>query len=423
MTGPSGPPTSVSSYRAIAAYILGTVFFLYAFVHRVSPSVMTGELMRDFNANGATIGALSSMYFYTYAAIQIPVGVFIDRYGPRKLLAVTALVSAVASLGFAASPNVFAASVSRAFIGASVAFAFVGTLSIAATFFKSQRFAMLAGCLLAVGMAGALVGQAPMRLLVESVGWRGSYYLLAVCAVVMSILAWLVVPRRPAAAKANDTGDQPMIAWPVFSNSQTWLCGAIGFGQSSVMLAFGGLWSVPWLMTVYGMSGAEASLLTSTLFIGWLVGAPVMGLLSDKAQRRKPVLYAGAIVGLISFGVIVLLPELSGSTLRILYFVNGLGGSCMVVCFGLVREWNTPTGNATAIGFTNMCVVASGAVLQPILGLILDSRWQGAMQAGVRQYSAEAYQAGFIVLLCVIVVANLCVVFVKESHGKQQVTH
>jgi MFS family permease len=245
---------SVSSSRVLAAYILGAAFFLYAFVHRVSPSIMTGELMRDLNANGAAIGALSSMYFYTYAALQIPVGVLIDRYGPRKLLALSAVVSAVASLGFAISPTVFAASVSRAFIGASVAFAFVGTLSIATTFFKPARFAMLAGILLAVGMAGAMVGQAPLRLLVESAGWRGSYYVLAVWAVLMSVLAWLIVPRRPEAAKAHDSSDRPMVAWPVFSNAQTWLCGGIGFGLTAVMLAFGGLWSVPWLMTVYGLS-------------------------------------------------------------------------------------------------------------------------------------------------------------------------
>jgi len=366
------PP--VSSSRILAAYILGTIFFLYAFVHRVSPSIMTGELMRDFNANGAAIGALSSMYFYTYAALQIPVGVLVDRYGPRKLLALSAVVSAAASIGFAISPTVFAASVSRAFIGASVAFAFVGTLSIATTFFKPARFAMLAGLLLAVGMAGAMVGQAPLRLLVESAGWRGSYYVLAVWAVVLAVLAWFIVPRRPDAAKPHDSSGRPMVVWPVFSNAQTWLCGGIGFGLTSVMLAFGGLWSVPWLMTVYGLPATDASFLTSTIFVGWLIGAPIMGWLSDKTQRRKPIVIVGAVVGLISFSVIVLVPELSRSTLQILYFINGLGGSCMVVCFGLVREWNTPAGSATAIGFTNMCVVASGAVLQPLVGLMLDSR-------------------------------------------------
>lgn len=377
--------------------------------------------MRDFNADGTAIGALSSMYFYTYAAIQIPVGVLIDRYGPRKLLALSAVVSAVASLGFALSPSVFAASISRAFIGGSVAFAFVGTLSIAATFFKPARFAMLAGILLAVGMAGAIVGQAPLRLLVESLGWRGSFYVLAVWAVLMSVLAWMIVPRRPEATFATGTADRPMVAWPVFSNLQTWACGGIGFGLAAVMLAFGGLWSVPWLITVYSLSAADASLLTSTMFIGWMVGSPIAGWLSDKIQRRKPVLLAGAVVSLLSFAIIVLVPALSKPSLSVLYFLNGLGGSCMVVCFGLVREWNTPKGNATAIGFANMCVVGSGALLQPLVGWMLDNRWQGVFNDGVRQYPAEAFQAAFIVLLIVLLVANLCIGFIKESYCQPQV--
>ncbi len=382
---------------------------------------MTGELMREFNADGTTIGALSSMYFYTYAAIQIPVGVLIDRYGPRKLLAMSAVVSAVASLGFALSPSVFAASISRAFIGASVAFAFVGTLSIASTFFKPARFAMLAGILLAVGMAGAIVGQAPLRLLVELTGWRGSYYVLALWALVMSALAWLVIPSRPLRAATADTVDRPMIAWPVFSNLQTWVCGGIGFGLTAVMLAFGGLWSVPWLTTVYGLPTADASLLTSTMFIGWMIGSPIAGWLSDRIQRRKPVLIAGALLSLLSFAIIILLPELSRPSLSALYFLSGLGGGCMVVCFGLVREWNTPKGNATAIGFANMCVVASGALLQPLVGRMLDNRWQGAVNEGVRQYPADAFQAAFIVLLVVLFAANLCIGLVKESYCQAQV--
>lgn len=425
MTTQSNPAladnASVSSSRALAAYILGTVFFLYAFVHRVSPSVMTGELMREFNADGTTIGALSSMYFYTYAAIQIPVGVLIDRYGPRKLLALSAIISAVASLGFALSTSVFAASISRAIIGASVAFAFVGTLSIAATFFKPRRFAMLAGILLAVGMAGALVGQAPLRLLVESAGWRGSFYVLAIWAVLMSILAWLVVPRRPANVKRGASPDRPIVVWSIFSNLQTWLCGGIGFGVAAIMLTFGGLWSVPWLMTVYAFSAADASLLTSTLFIGWLIGSPIAGWFSDRIQRRKPVILTGTMVCLVSFLIIALVPGLSRPSLGVLYFVNGLGGSCMVVCFGLVREWNTPKGNATAIGFTNMCIVGSGALLQPLFGWLLDQRWLGVVDNGVRQYPAEAFQSGFIVLLAVLLAANVLILFVRESQCVQQV--
>jgi len=128
----SDPPEAVVTRRAATvAFTLGTLFFGYAFIQRVSPSVMTNELMRDFSVGGAALGSLSAFYFYAYASIQLPVGMLTDRFGPRKLMSVAAALCALASLGFAFSYSLLAASVGRALIGGTVAFAFVGTLAIA----------------------------------------------------------------------------------------------------------------------------------------------------------------------------------------------------------------------------------------------------------------------------------------------------
>jgi len=154
-----------------------------------------------------------------------------------------------------------------------------------------------------------------------------------------------------------------------------------------------------------------------------MVGSPLAGWLSDKIQRRKPVLLAGALLSLCCFALIILVPKLNSLSLSVLYLLCGLGGSCMVVCFGLVREWNTVQGNATAIGFANMCVVGSGALLQPLVGRMLDNRWQGIVNEGVREYPAEAFQSAFIVLLGVLLMANLCIGLVKESYCQPQVAY
>ena len=122
---------AVSRPGAIIAFSLGALFFGYAFIQRVAPSIMTNELMRDFTVGGAALGSLSAFYFYAYASIQLPVGILTDRYGPRKLMSVAAALCAVASVGFAFSDSLFTASIGRAFIGATVAFGFVGTLAIA----------------------------------------------------------------------------------------------------------------------------------------------------------------------------------------------------------------------------------------------------------------------------------------------------
>ncbi len=127
--------------QAILAFALGTLFFGYAFVQRVSPSVMTEELMRDFAVGGAALGSLSAFYFYTYASIQLPVGMLTDRFGPRKLMSFAAGLCALAALVFAQSESLLGASLGRALIGGTVAFAFVGTLAIAGYWFAPASMA------------------------------------------------------------------------------------------------------------------------------------------------------------------------------------------------------------------------------------------------------------------------------------------
>jgi len=256
-------PRTVSTRQAAIAFALGTLFFGYAFVQRVSPSVMTAELMRDFAVGGAALGSLSAFYFYAYASIQLPVGMLTDHFGPRKLMSFAAALCALASVGFALSDSVLTASPGRALIGGTVAFGFVGTLAIAGYWFKPSQYALLAGLLQTVGMSGAIFGQAPLRQLVESIGWRDTINLLALVALVLAILLFKLVPMRSSEQKQRTPGVSVLQSLKaVATNLQTWICSLIGFGMAATMLAFGGLWGVPWLNSVHGYTTSEAAGIT-----------------------------------------------------------------------------------------------------------------------------------------------------------------
>lgn len=408
--------------RSVAAYLLGTSFFFYAFVQRVSPSVMTEELMRDFAIGGAGIGILSGLYFYTYALIQLPVGLLIDRGGARKMMSIALIVCGFCCFGFAQSESLLSASISRALIGASVAFSFVGTLSIASLFFPPSRFAMLAGILLAAGMCGAIAGQAPLRLLMDSVGWRNTFKVLGVVALVQAILIFIVVPKRPEQPAQVTTSESIWVGLrEVVINRQSWLCALAGFGMSATMLSFAGLWAVPWLSSTYNLDQTQAASIASTMFVGWAIGSPVMGWLSDAIGRRKPVLIGGALVALCTLMIIIFVDIKQPELLAILFLVNGLGCCSMVVCFGLVKEWNQAKNTAAAVGFTNMWIVASGAVMQPFIGWLLDRQWRGEMINNVRVYSADAYQSALSSLVVMGVFALIAAILVRETHCRSQV--
>ncbi len=417
---PESQAASVSRSQATIAFALGTLFFGYAFVQRVSPSVMTDELMREFAVGGAALGSLSAFYFYAYASIQLPVGMLTDRFGPRKLMSFTAALCALASIGFALSDSVLTASIGRALIGGTVAFAFVGTLAIAGYWFRPAQYAMLAGLLQTVGMSGGIFGQAPLRQLVEAIGWRSSINVLAVVALVLALLLFVLVPKRSSEQRRH--GPQPEIMKglrAVTANPQTWLCSVIGFGMASTMLALGGLWGVPWLSSVHGYPKTESAAITSMIFVGWAIFSPLSGWLSDRIGRRNIIQLCGAVIVLMSLSSLLYATPGNTALLMAVMFVVGAGGSAMTVCFGSVKELNDLNYSSTSLGFMNMCIVGSGAVMQPLIGWLLDLGWNGELLDGARIYSAQAYTNAFVSLIVLNLAALVAGLFLRETHCKQ----
>jgi len=412
--------TALSSRQAIIAFTLGTVFFGYAFMQRVSPSVMTAELMRDFAVGGAALGSLSAFYFYAYASIQLPVGMLTDHFGPRKLMSFAAALCALASLGFALSDSFLTASIGRAMIGGTVAFGFVGTLAIAGYWFKPSQYTLLAGLLQSMGMSGAIFGQAPLRQMVESIGWRDTMNVLALVAIVLAVSLFMLVPIRSREQKRHSASVglfQGLKA--VTTNSQTWICSLIGFGMASTMLAFGGLWGVPWLNSVHGYSTTEAAGITSMIFVGWAIFSPLSGWASDRLGRRNPIMRAGALTSLMALVCLVYFTPESSFLLMSLIFMLGVGGCAMTVCFGSVRELNDVNYSSTSLGLMNMCIVGSGAVMQPLIGWILDKNWDGNLQQGARIYDAGDYSTAFTSLLVVSMAALVGTLLLRETHCRQ----
>ncbi len=190
----------------------------------------------------------------------------------------------------------------------------------------------------------------------------------------------------------------------------------IGFGPTGTLLAFSGLWAVPWLSTVRGFPVSEAAGIASTVFLGWAVGAPLLGWVSDHLGRRKPVILAGLTLSLAALCAIIFAGVTSTPVLIILFFINGIGSSAMVVCFGAVRELNRQENSATALGLMNMFVVGSGAVLQPLIGWLLDLNWAGDMLDGARLYDAAAYAIGFTTLVAANIIGLACAFGLRETY-------
>jgi MFS family permease len=413
----SAVPAGTAAWRPLLAWSLASLFFCYGFVQRVSPSVMVAELMHDFSATAVILGNLSAFYFYAYAALQIPVGLLMDRIGPRRLMTAAVAVAAAGSVLFAASEAITGAYFGRLLIGAGAAFSWVGVLTVLTQWFPARRFALFTGMAQAVGMAGAIFGQAPLAVSVEQIGWRSTLLVLSGIGFAIAVGIWLVVrDKQHEAATSDGIGASLKV---LLRNRETWLNAVFGLSMTAPMLAFAALWAVPYLTTLHGIDRAGAAGVVSFMFVGWAIGAPVMGWLSDRIGARKPVMLIGALVNIVTFLAAIQLPWLPLSALSVVIFVNGLGASAMVLGFACAREHNPPQMSSTAMSIVNVAVIGSGALFQPLVGLLLDLQWNGALADGVRVYSADAFR----VALSQLSIAGLCglgaTLLMKESLARQ----
>jgi MFS family permease len=397
----------------LLGWLVGSLFFFYAWILRVSPSVMVEDLMRDFSVGGAIVGNLSALYFYGYAGMQIPVGLLLDRFGPRRLMTVAAGVVAVACLMFAWSDGLMGASVARFLIGAGCAFSLVGAMAVAGQWFPRERFALLAGLAMMFGMAGGVFGQAPLRVAVDATDWRTTMATVGVVGFGLMLAAWLFVRDRRRGS--GGVGAVLEGLRRVAGNRETWLNAVAGLGSTGPLLAFAGLWGVPYLQAVYDIDRVTAGTVTSVTFIGWGIGAPLIGWFSDRIGKRRSPLIAGMMLSALSLVAILYLPGIPLWGVGVLCFGIGFGGSAQIVCFALVREHNPPQYSGTAIGMVNALVTGAGALFQPMIGWLLDLSWDGLMVDGARVYAMGAYNLAFGVLVVGCIVGILCAAAVRES--------
>ncbi|MEW5914182.1 MAG: MFS transporter [Thermodesulfobacteriota bacterium] len=411
---------------------IGVVLYLVGFYQRVAPAVMTNELMRDFSISAASLGNLSAFYFYAYVAMQIPTGVLADRWGPRRLLAGGSVVAGAGSLLFALSPALIWANLGRFLIGGSVAVAFVALLKLASHWFPVQRFSLAAGLALFWGVVGAVGGGVPLRLMVSHFGWRPVMLVSGLATLLLAAVVWAFIRDDPRAwgyrshAPELDPANQPTLGpmaglKQVLRYRNTWLLAGASAGVTGPLLSFAGLWGVPFLQVRYGLSPSSAAAICSLLLVGYAVGGALVGALSERRERRKPVFLVGSVLGALGWTLMVYLPGLPVWGFVACAACTGLASGGMILGFAWGKESVPVPLAGTAAGVMNMGIMLGPMILQPAIGWVLDALWDGRLEQGVRVYSLGAYQGGLALLLAWTVLGFVLLFPAQESFCRQRV--
>ncbi len=404
---------------------LGALYYCYEYFLRISPSVMIPELMKAYHLTGAQVGSLSAFYYHAYVPMQIMVGLLMDRYGPRRLLAIACLCSVLGTYLFAGSHNVAIAELGRFLVGFGAAFAFVGALKLATIWLPPNRFALISGVITSLGMIGAMAGDILLRSLVDILGWKETTYASAGVGIILAIAIWTIVrdvnpsPTHPHYhVQRIYFHDLLRGLWGALRNPQIWFNGIVGFLLYLSLSAFAELWGIPYLEQARGLSRIHAADANAMIFLGWAIGGPCWGLFSDFIRRRCFPLLIASIATLIVICAILYFPHISLGSMSLLLFLFGFLSSVQILVFAVCREVTHFRIAGTAIALTNMLVMFGGNLFQPVIGKLLDMGWSGAMVDGTRIYSVLNYQAALSVIPIGILVAIILIYFVRETHAE-----
>lgn len=426
-TGKKSPPLRL----AWLIWGIGALFYLSGYYLRVSPAVMTTELMRSFQTNAAGLGTLSGIFFYLYVIMQVPTGVLVDSWGPRKLLTWAGLLAAAGTFLFGATSNFDLACLGRAIVGGATAVEWLVLLKIGAHWFPRRRFSALAGLGLFFGNIGALTAQVPLRLMIVHFGWRGVIVVSGAAVLVFAGLAWAFVRDDPSdagyatfAATEQAGKTKASELWKgfarIFGYRNTWLIFFAQGGFVGPMIAFTGLWAVPFLTARFGLKPTTAAAVSSVMIICWAVASPICGDLSDRIGRRKPIYLAGGFISTVGWIVMFFATGLSLTAFIVIAAITSFSCGAVILGFAYCRESVPPQYSGASNATVNIGNMGGAAILQPAIGWVLDKEWTGAAANGVHTYGLHAYQMGLLLIVAWAAVALVLLMFTKETYCKQQ---
>jgi sugar phosphate permease len=426
------PPVRMLSFRWLLFAILALAY-CFVYFHRNCLSVVAGDLKAEFETTATAIGVLGSIYFYCYAAMQFPAGLLSDSVGPRRTVTFSLLLAAAGSLLFALAPTLGVAKLARVMVGLGASMVFIPTMKILAQWFRAREFAFMSGMMQAAGGVGILAATSFLGWLATVAGWRASFGIIAGGTLLIVMAAWWIVRDRPA-----DKG------WPsiaeidhlesvsvepqkkigllrgvriVVSQRYFWPVAIWFFFDCGIFFGFGSLWSGPYLNDVYGMNKVQTGAILSMIAWGMVLGAPLLGLLSQRVLRSRKktfVLCTSALVILLL--ALTLFPAgLSRTALVVWFFLFSICSSAIVIMgFTTTKELFPVEIAGTCVGMVNFFPFFGGAIFQPLLGRVLDA--YGKNDAG--QYPVEAYRMILLVLLAASVLALACTFLMKETYRK-----
>src|SRR5436190_2888914 len=346
-------------------------YFLSFFFRNVN-AVIAKDLAAEFALTPADLGFLTSMYLLAFAAFQLPLGVLLDRYGPRRTVAALLCAAAAGAMAFALARDVAMLSIGRALVGLGVSAGLMGAIKAFSLWFPLARLATLNGLYLAVGRLGALAATAPDEWLALAMGWRGLFFLLAVLTLVPAPAVRFVVPEKPLPGSGERMRDQVAQLGRVFTTRAFWRIALPVMLVQGTYIALQGLWLGPWLYDVAGLARQEVASYLLTTALGYIGGSLFFGWAADRLAQRGVARLTVFKIGLSSaLAMLVLALAGVGDGLRAILLLYAFAGTSGSLSYALLTPCFPPAMTGRVITAFNMLMFTASFVLQWGIGAAL----------------------------------------------------
>lgn len=403
------------------------LFFSYQFLLRVLPNVINEELMQILSIDASDLGFILSFYWIAYVGMQIPLGLTMDRLGPKLFLLSGAVLCTISCCMYAFTTSPIIAAIVLFIMGIGSACSFLGCLKLGTLWFDAKDMGKPIAMTYTLGTLGACVGGTPMRYIYDEVGFSYTLLTLGIIGAVVSAAIYLFVKNKPDQAVEHQTVDIYKNSHPlhdiltVIKQPQAWILFVYSMLMYAPIVVMGTAWGVPFLERAYDLKEGLAAPIFAAMFMGAAMGSPVFSVLSDYFKNRKNVMFWGAVIAFALYSVVVFVRDLPIILLYILMFTAGLAYAAKSISFASICEIMPRRMSGMAIAFLNVGVMSAGIIYNPLMGLMLEHNWDGSMVAGAPFYNEDCYRFALMLLPISLFLSIFLAMRLKETHPESSI--
>lgn len=406
---------AVKQKHSVAWFVwfLASFFYAYQYILRVLPNIMMPDIMQKYHIDAGVFGQYSGLYYLGYAGMHIPLGLMLDKFGPKKVLPVCMILTVLGIIPLLLSESWVFPILGRFLIGIGSSAAILGVFKVVRMTFTEQRFTRMLGFSVTIGLLGAIYGGQPVNFMLKTFGYESVLKMIALLGVCLAFITYWIVP---AIEKPSENTSVWQDIKAVFQNKQVLTICLLAGLMVGPLEGFADVWGKQYLITSYGLSDSLASTMPSLIFLGMCVGSTLMSLLAEKTKAYFEIIILSAL-GMGGMFALLLLGLFSVSYMSIAFIFVGILCAYQILAIYKASTYVPDHLVSLTTAVANMIIMTFGYFFHSVIGKMMSLFWDGAVYNNTPLYNAESFTYGLSVIPIALIIAafGFMVFYVRDK--------